>query len=227
MSNDGIVICCDWLNWTELSGYFKIFDSFGEELISIKTKANLGNNSISLDSKITLVETHNSDNEDGDKIYLFDIPNRNLIAKFDRPTSFVKAKINSSQKRIVFVDKKNFEYEIDFEGNQTNSESYYNQIINKGDADDILSYFYGLTKETKLKDENYLNALIEITEKQDNRSGLAMIYREIGEFYEFSGEMDKTIEYWTKAIALNSKCGVKRRLNKLRRKNNCCQQCQT
>ncbi|QLG43976.1 hypothetical protein [Costertonia aggregata] len=96
VSNDGIVICCDWLNWTELSGCFKIFDSFGEELISIKTKANLGNSSISLDSKIALVETHNSDNEDGDKIFLFDIPNRNLIAKLDRPTSFVKAKIISS-----------------------------------------------------------------------------------------------------------------------------------
>ena len=148
VSNNGIVICCDWLdNWTELMGCFKVFDNSGKELISIRTKANLGNNAISFDSEIGLVETHYSNNEDGNKIFLFDIPRCKLIAKIERPTSFVKAKVDSERKRVTLVEKEGIEFEIDFNGNQTNYLKHYKQTISTGDTDDIISYFYGKPKK--------------------------------------------------------------------------------
>lgn len=216
VSNDGIVICCDWLNWTELSGCFKVFNNSGEELISIFTKANLGSNCISEDSKLALVETHNSENEDGNKIFLFDILNRKLIAKIEHPTSFIDVKIDSQRQRIILVEKDNIEFEIDFNGNQTNYQEHYQKTIDNGNANDVISYFYNKPREEKLADKNYLRALMESTIKDNERTGLDFIYREIGEFYDFWGETDKTIEYWTKAVDLNPKVGIKRRLNKLK-----------
>lgn len=219
VSNDGIVIACDWLNSDALTGKFLIFNETGEELFFKKTTANLGNCAISDNSQIALFETHNSDTNDGDKIFIVDIANKQIIKKFERPASFNSAIIDTENKRIKLKDHKGFVFEIDFDGNQTNAEEYENHILTKGSVYDRLWVYADKPDEIKLKDPKYLELLTKaLTDKDASYSfGKDKIYRMIGEYHEANGDVAKTIENWEKAMQINSKIGVKRKLDILKK----------
>ncbi|TZF83916.1 hypothetical protein FW774_10695 [Pedobacter sp. BS3] len=219
VNNDGTVIVCDWLNSGALTGKFFVFSTTGEELFSKKTTANLGNCAISDNSQIALFETHNSDTNDGDKIFIVDIPNKQIIRKFERPASFNNAIIDTENKRIRLKDHRGFVFEIDFEGNQTNAEEYENHILTKGSVYDRLWVYAEKPDETKLKDPKYLELLNKaLTDKDASYSfGKDKIYRMIGEYYEANADIPKTIENWEKAIQINPKIGVKRKLDSLKK----------
>jgi hypothetical protein len=218
VSNDGIVIGCDWLN----SGKFLIFDSTGEELFAKKTTANLGNCAISDNSQIALFETYNSDTNDGDKIFIVDISQKQIIHKFERPTSFNSAIIDTEAKRIKLKNHKGFIFEIDFEGNQINAEEYENHILTKGSVYDKLWVYADKPDEIKLKDPKYLELLTEaLTDIDASYSfGKDKNYRMIGDYHEANGNIEKTIENWEKAFMINPNVGVKRKLDALKKKYN-------
>lgn len=222
VSNDGIVIACDWLNSDSLTGKFLIFDSTGEELFSKKTTANLGNCAISDNSQIALFETHNSDTNDGDKIFIVDIPQKQVIHKFERPSSFNSAIIDTEVKRIKLKDHKGFVFEIDFEGNQTNAEEYENHILTKGSVYDRLWVYADKPDEIKLKDPKYLELLTKaLTDNDASYSfGKDKIFRMIGDYHEANRNIEKTIDNWEKAFSLNPKVGVKRKLDTLKKQYN-------
>jgi len=222
VSNSGIVICCDWLNSESLVGKFLIYDAAGEEIFSKKTTANLGNCAISDNSEIALFETHNSETNDGDKIFIVDIAQKEIIKKFERPVSFNDAKIDTDCKRIKLKDNKGFVYEIDFDGNQTNESDYENQILTKGSVYDRLCLYADKPKEVKLKESKYLELLTKaLTDEDATYSfGKDKIFRMIGDYHEANGNIDKTIENWEKAFSVNPKVGVKRKLDILKKQYN-------
>ena len=222
VSNDGIVIVCDWLNTDALTGKFLIFNSIGEELFSKKTTANLGNCAISDNSQIALFETHSSDTNDGDKIFIVDILQKQVIHKFERPTSFNSAIIDTDAKGIKLKDHKGFVFEIDYEGNQTNAEEYKNHILAKGTVSDRLWVYADTPDEIKLKDPKYLELLTKaLTDKDASYSfGKDRIYRMIGEYHEANDDITQTIENWENAISINPKVGLKRKLDTLKKQYN-------
>ena len=215
VNDNGTVACCDWLDSDELIGKFYIFDKFGSELFSRKTKANLGNCELSNDSEIAIFETHNAENNDGDKLFIIDLQANKIKKKIDRPVSFNKAVIDTKNQRIKLNGPDGFDYEIDFNGKQTNIKEYEKQILEKGSVYDILYYCESKPDEVKFNDENYLSTLKKaINDKDASYSfGLDSIYRKIGEYHEKKNDIAKTIEYWEKSIELNPKVGVKRKLN--------------
>lgn len=219
VNNDGIVIVCDWLNSDALTGKFLIFNETGEELFSKKTTANLGNCAISDNSQTALFETYNSDTNDGDKIFIVDIPNKKIIHKFERPTAFNSAIIDTENNRIKLRNK-GLVFEIDFKGKHTNQEEYENQILTKGSIYDRLWIYADKPNEIKLKEPKYLELLTKaLTDKDASYSfGKDKIYRMIGEYHEANGNVAKAIENWEKAMQINSKIGVKRKLDILKKK---------
>jgi len=50
-----------------------------------------------------------------------------------------------------------------------------------------------------------------------NSYGRDKIYRMIGEYYKAQGDIKNTIENWDKAIKINPKVGVKRKLEALKK----------
>lgn len=222
VSNDGIVIACDWLNSDALTGKFLIFNSTGEELFSKKTMTNLGNCAISDNSQIALFETHNSNTSDGNRIFIVDITQKEVIHKFERPVSFNSAIIDTEAKRVKLKDYKGFTYEIDFEGNQTNAVEYENNILTKGSVYDRLWVYVDKPNEVKLKDPKYLEVLTKaLTDNDASYSfGTDKIFRMIGDYHEANGNIEKTIEYWEKAFSFNPKVGVKRKLDALKKQYN-------
>jgi tetratricopeptide (TPR) repeat protein len=179
----------------------------------------LGNCAISDNSKITLFETHISDTNDSNSIFIVDIQQKKIIHKFERPASFNSAIIDSEAKRIKLKSHKGFVFEIDFQGNQTNAKEYENQIITNGTIYDRLILYVDKSDEIKLKEPVYLDLLTKaLTDKDASYSfGKDKIYRMIGEYHEANGDVTKTIENWDKALQLNPKIGVKRKLDSLKK----------
>lgn len=219
VNNKGTVICNDWLNSDELTGINYIFDKFGNKLFSLKTLANLGICQISEDSKIGLFETHNSDNEDGNKIFLIDIESREILEKFERPIYFRKTIIDTNRKEINLKDKDNFDFLIDYKGNQLNEKNYDKKILQNGNVRDIIFHFEEKREEIKYNHTEYLTFLNKILKlnNEENPYGTDLIYRNLGEFYEKKGNISKTIECWEKALEINPKVGIKRRLGKYKK----------
>lgn len=219
VNNNGTVICCDWLNSEELTGKFYVFDKFGMELFSFTTKANLGICQISENSKIALFETANSDNNDGHKVFIVDVFSKKIIEKFEKPIYFRKAIFYTNRKEIILKDKDNFDFLIDYKGNQLNEKNYDNKILENGNVRDIIFHFEDKPEEIKYNHTKYLIFLKKILEINDeeNPYGTDLIYRNLGEFYEKKGNISKTIECWEKAVEINPKVGIKRRLNKYKK----------
>lgn len=219
VNNNGTVICCDWLNSEELTGKFYVFDKFGKELFSFITKANLGICQISENSKIALFETANSDNNDGHKIFIVDVFSKKIIERFEKPIYFRKAIFYTNRKEIILKDKDNFDFLIDYKGNLLNEKNYDKKILENGNVRDIIFHFEDKPEEIKYNHTEYLNFLNKILKLNDkeNPYGTDLIYRNLGEFYEKKGNISKTIECWEKALEINPKVGIKRRLNKYKK----------
>jgi len=75
-------------------------------------------------------------------------------------------------------------------------------------------------EQEKFSDPYYLQ-LLELALADENASysfGMDRIYRKIGEYYEANDQPNKTIEIWDRAIAINGKVGIARRLELLKKK---------
>ncbi|MDR3652286.1 MAG: hypothetical protein P4L34_04865 [Paludibacter sp.] len=220
VSNNGIVVCCDWLNSDELIGKFMIFNNNGELLFSKKTFANLGVCGISNDGKIALFETYDSETDEGNKLFIIDVESKKIIKRIERPSSFNKVTIDANSKRIGLINNRNYIFEIDFDGNQTNKEEYEMQIMVTGSILDKLGLYSLKSDEAKFQDTEYLTLLENALLDQDASYsyGFDRLYRYIGEYYDANDNIIKTIEYWEKAVEINPKVGIKRKLDALKKK---------
>jgi hypothetical protein len=220
VSNNGIVICCDWLNSEALTGKFLVFNSSGEMIFSKKTTANLGNCALSENGLLALFETYGSDTGHSNQIFVVDIAQRVILAQFERPYAFNTATIKEQQKLIILKNHKGFVFEIDFEGQQLNRENYEKQILAKGSVYDKMILYEDKSENEKFRNVQYLQLLEKaVNDKDASYSfGVDRIYRKIGEYYEANNQIDKTIEFWEKAYALNPKVGIARKLENLKKK---------
>jgi tetratricopeptide (TPR) repeat protein len=200
------------------TGKFLAFDSQGELLYSKRTTANLGNCGISDDGSIALFETYRSETKDSDKIFIIDILDKSLINSIERPYSFNNVFINPTSQRISLIDHKGFAYEIDFEGNQTNSEEYERQIMHNGAVYDKLQLYSLKSDELKFKDKSYLTVLLSSLKDKDASYsfGSDKLYRMIGEYYYANNDIPMAIENWEKAIKINPRVGIKKKLDNLK-----------
>ena len=219
VSNNGVAICCDWLNSTLLTGKFLVFDRSGEIIFSKKTTANLGNCAISENGLFALFETYGSDSAHSNQFFIVDVLGLQITGQFERPFSFQKAIIHEQSKQITLKNNKGFTYEIDFSGNQLNREDYEKQILSKGSVYDKMILYEGKSDGEKFGDPLYLQLLVKAVEDKDASYsfGIDKIYRKMGEYHEANNQPEKTIEFWEKAIALNPKVGIAKRMASLKK----------
>ncbi len=75
-------------------------------------------------------------------------------------------------------------------------------------------------EEVNFKDKNYLDLLTLATKDKEAKYafGADRIYRLIGEYHEANNNIEQTIANWERAISINPKVGIKRKLDKLKGK---------
>ena len=221
VTNDGFVICCDWLNSEEgLTGKFLVFNPAGEVIFSKKTTANLGNCAISDDSKFAIFETYASETTDSDKIFVVDVDAKKIISKFERPYAFNDVEIDTTRHRIVLKNNKGFSFEIDFKGKQTNKEEYQGFVLKNGSVLDKVCFYEELPEKIRYKSDGYLESLDRALTNRESLDyfGKDKVYRSIGDYHEANGNSAEAITNWEKAIEINPKIGVKRKLDALKKK---------
>ena len=221
VSNNGVVICCDWQDSDALTGKVLIFDRSGAQLFAKQISANLDTAAISEDGTIALFETCYSDTKDSDSIFIIDIEQSKIINQIERPCSFIHADIDPAAKTIKLKSNKGFVFEIDFKGTQTNKQDFEDQIISGSSVCDKLGLYIAKPDEVKMADNNYVELLLRSLDDREavDAFGKDKLYRMIGEFYDARGDKEKTVDYWEKAIQVNAKVGIKQKLDALKQKN--------
>jgi len=117
VSDQGIFILNDWMFGSGLIGTFYAFDLNGQKLIQHKFRANLFNNGISRDGRFAVCQTLDSNNEDGNRLCLFDLIERRLMWKLE-PTPDRADKYGfEPDKRILYLLYENgMTYRYGFDG---------------------------------------------------------------------------------------------------------------
>jgi tetratricopeptide (TPR) repeat protein len=224
VSNSGIVVFCDWLESNQLNGDFIILDLNGEIIYKKNVEANLGICSISFDSSIALFETFSSDNDDSNKIFVIDVFKRNLISAFSKEFRFKNIKIDTQLSQIYFINDNDILI-YDFWGNLKNAQEIEDKLFNSTNIPKHIAYLYNLCFENCqqfIDNQNYLKYLDNINEQINEieiwqRRDLAKVYKCIGDFFESKSDLSNAIIYFEKALELDKKVGLKRKLDKLKK----------
>ncbi|HUT97559.1 MAG TPA: hypothetical protein VM054_00615 [bacterium] len=215
VSNNGIVIVHDWLfGYTKREGVVYILDSGGNIIIEFKTACNLLESYISSDGKYALSITAGGDSYDTSKAILFNVDMRKV--EWMKPTiSYIaddlcKDKVRLYSRRgsvTVCIDKIEvinvFKWELDF------PVLYNPWVLKKFFKNEKVTptlESVGIFEEKLLQNIKY----VKVDEK-----GTAIFYKLLGDCFEYLNA-EKAIQYYEKAVSLNNKIGVKKKINELR-----------
>lgn len=191
VSNNGTVVCHD-IEARRLL----IFNNKGKKLLNIKEDSHITCR-ISDDNKYAIFQ-------DRETIFIFDLDAKKVIKSFEFPSSFEDIIVDSTLKRIKFIDNRKFVYETDFEGHQLNNHEWELQIMLKGTVYDKIQLYNSTPDEIKFKDPHYLKLLQDALKMTDDLispySGKDTIYRLIGEYYEARGNMKKPLRIGKKPL---------------------------
>jgi hypothetical protein len=219
VNNAGVVVCCDDLN-ERLSGRFYCFDPTGGHLFSYDATANLDICAVSADSSLAFFESYGSEASDSNCLFIVDIAARSIVHKFIRPFAFNKVEIDAKAQRLALTNADGFVFICDFTGRQMNRDEYEKRVIDVGELHQKISMFENKSPEERLNNSDYMKWLHQsLTDEEMLRMyGKAWIYRRIGELNEGLGNDLLAIEHYQKALDVDAKIGVKRRLEILKKR---------
>jgi len=222
LAESGNFVINDWLRAEKLSGIFYAFSSDGEVLIKKKFNSNLGENGISKDGNYAVVETLNSESNDRDKIFFFDLRSRKLIWEIVRDLGNVKKfdfDKNENVLRIIYDNDRPYHYS--FNGEFLDKKKLEEDNITFGNGYQL----FDIAKE-KMEDldfsksdfSDYEEVIMLLTRASDKKTSAytkARIYRMIGDIYYNYDKKLEALRNFKKALTYDPKVGVKRLYNKL------------
>ena len=220
VNNQGTLICPDWLSQSQLGGQIFVFDKYGNKIYEIKLEENIGYGFLSEDSKFAVFDSSGPINEAGHRLYILNIESKKYTF-FNYFIRYQNAIIDSKNEKIILIDDEDCRMELDFDGKEVN-DNYLKQLIEKKSLKKLLFYFRRRLKETNFNDENYLKFLLLASDSNDNfyySNNLDKLYKEIGDYYEYHRDFANAISYWDKAISINSKIGLIRKVKELKSKH--------
>lgn len=228
VSDNGIIIVNDWVNYKDLCGEFLIFDDKSNLLFSKKVNANLYNNGLSNSGKYACFQTANNDNEDGSKLFIVDINNLEIISCFNPITGWADSYEFDENNKIIKLyyknDESSYRYKID--GTFLDSDKLEQLQLNKALDND---YGYDLKniafnkitllqgkKNLTLDDySDVIELIIKALDKNMSDYNKAVCYRKLGEIYEEFNHPKEALANFNSAISYYPKIGVKRKITSL------------
>ncbi|MHC4533483.1 MAG: tetratricopeptide repeat protein [Planctomycetota bacterium] len=222
VANNGTFILNDWMLHTKTNGTFYAFDVQGNILIKHLFQANLFNNGLSPDGKYAICQTANTLN-------FFDLSTGEHLWQ-KKPAGYLadSYEFDLEKELIYAVDKNLGKFAYSFSGEFLDTKQQYTarieNAIRQSDGSSLAfrarEHFQNLGEKI---DTDTAKEILSLLEKalQLGLDGYAneeaMVYRTVGEVHEALDEKLKAIESYEKALELNPKVGVKRRLNALKK----------
>ncbi|WP_392560390.1 tetratricopeptide repeat protein [Orbus mooreae] len=215
--NNGYFSIEDWHFNNELSGSFYVFDNHGNAIFNKNFSANIINSSLSSTGNLAVCQTANSDNEDGNKLFLFDVQNNKQLFSIS-PVSWADSYEFDEEKKYLIVnfnDIGKFRYNI--QGIFLDIKEFQEARLKSDRYDVIIFTAEEMLKESNLpleKTRKILDAIIKARKigADSNQSWKALALKVQGLAYELLSEYSKAIAVYEEALEINPKIGVKRKL---------------
>lgn len=218
VADNGIFILNDWLFTGELSGVFYAFRPNGHAIIQHRFEANLDKNGLSDNGEFAVCETCSSPSQDGNKLFFFDLQTGTLVWGIRPQTgwaSYFRFDVEQQLLGLGYRELGIFNYS--FKGEFLDAAQWEEAQIVRGSGVAVLEI-------ARRRLEQHQGTFTEGTASElfgllDVASGrltdtqfLALVLRSRGEIYEQLSDRQSAIDHYEKALALDPKVGVKRRL---------------
>jgi len=218
VANNGIFILNDWLFDSGLNGVFYAFGPTGEGIVQHRFEANLYTNGLSDDGEFAVCQTCGSPTEDGNKLSFFDLRTGTLVWKISPPTgsaSYYRFDVERQLLGLGYRDLGIFNYS--FGGEFLDADRWEEAQIERGDGWAVFQVATDrLEQHQGSLDANTASELLRLfdiaAERLQQLGSVAVIERRRGEIYEQLGDKQSAIAHFEKALALDPKAGVKRKL---------------
>lgn len=225
VANNGNFIIADWLFSGDLNGIFYVFDITGRFLIQQKVNANILNTYISPSGNYAIFQTaHNNEDEDGNKLFLFNLDPIKLLWKLT-PPFWATNYFFDEENHILNIEHDHQEtYQYSFDGEFLDQEKYDANRLKLATGYELFS----ITKEkyVDLKAQNeipekYLEIipLFQVVKSDISDYNKAQAYRMMGEVYLNSHHEKEAINSFGNALIYNPNVGIKRLYEKLKKEN--------
>lgn len=229
VADNGTFILNDWMSHEELNGTFYAFDIQENTLVKKEFQANLFNNGLSNDGKYAVCQTANSDNDDGNTLNLFDLSTGEHLWQRHPECGWGDSYEFDTKEQLIYIVNKDLgKFAYNFVGEFLDSERWHKASIEDAiKQPDGRSLAYIVREEfLSLDDQIDIDTgkeILSLLKKalqlgfDEYPSEEAMAYRTMGEIHEALDNKLKAIESYEKALELNPKVGVKRRLSALKK----------
>jgi len=226
VANNGTFSIEAWGDGTTLAGTFYVFSSSGSSLIAREFGANIVNSALSESGQFALCQTANSPthHEDGNRLTAFDVGQGVELFSVHPYTGWAHG-YTFAEDVLQFGVVKNglgtFYY--DMQGNFLDAEKLQAAKLHSNDCLLVLSAAENIVTSPELNDNSAAKALeasaraLTLVSEDDQRSK-AIALKIQGLAYEHLGNYEAAIAAFDAAIQNDSKVGVKRKLDSLRKK---------
>lgn len=221
VSNTGIFAIDDTLFGSQLGAKLLVYASDCRLLFSHKFNANIFTMGISDSGNYVVAQLCNSDNDDANKLYLFDVNNKKTL--FAVESTWPDSYVISEDERIVYLGFRDFprRYRCTFDGEFLDDALFASDAIDKASGAQL--FFLTQNKYNAQQPTNHeeINQLLDKsinTGLAEYPEYLAKAYRIKGEICEFKQEIKAAVEWYEKALVTHEKVGVKRKLAALKKK---------
>jgi hypothetical protein len=227
VANNGTFILSDWCFGGDLKSRLHGFQSDGREILRHEFSANMFNTGLSDTGKYASAQLANSSSEDGGCLALFDLSEGKLLWMKAAETGWADSyRFDDENRRIILVYNKLGSYKYSFDGQLENAHQWEQDRIKHGSGYDLLAVckakLYASAGQLNREKANILLEIIDRALKKKEIHGdtkmTAQAFRITGEIHEAAGDFRQAIEKYERATALDSKIGVKRKLEKLKKK---------
>jgi hypothetical protein len=219
VSNNGTVIISDWLFGDELGSTLLVYDITGQRILEHRFTANAFNNGISPDGQFAAVQLCNSDTEDANSLFLFNLNSKSLISKFKPQTGWADSyNFDIEYKTVSLCYRNGRSYRYSFDGTFLDSARYQTERVEDASATELVLIVQEMLKKSESALPYDLLGLLDRAFSQklsEYPDYLAIAYRLRGELYEAVGLPRKAIDAYREALGLDPKIGIKKRLGKL------------
>lgn len=227
VANNGNFIIADWMFGPGLKGTFFAIDIKGNIKLKHKFNANIYNMGLSPSGEYAVVQTaHNQYEGDGFKLFLFNINSKELLWKIKPIMGWGDLyEFDENNQTIQLIQRSGLKYTYTFKGELLEDSLWTKENINNANGYDIYSLVQIEIEKLDNTDSNFesYGKCFELLDSALNKDisdyTKAKTRRLMGEVCHKHGKDIMAIKYFEDALKYDSKIGVKRVYNKLRKDN--------
>lgn len=217
-ANNGNFIVHDRMFGDGLKGRFVAFRADGKKLVEREFTANLFSNGLSDDGRVAICQTANAPgSEDSCRYILFDLELGEEIARWEVETGWADGyEFDTASRQVYLLRTNGGRVGYGFDGVMLDRKDWQTERIAAGDLHVIRMVL--ATEETMERGaREALIAGLQVAAKSSEHTLQAHALRLLGELHERDGAIQEAVDAFEKALSIDARIGVARRLEKLRK----------